>query len=631
MTTSSDGITLLGSEMLTWSDLHGEVGAFGGRIASHLLGGFRGDPGRVLVAGPATAEVIRGVSAGFAHTDVLTRSWLDAHELREQLPADVAIHCGPLDRMIRPEQGYDAVIAVDGIDRLHSAEEETPAWQAVLGHLAGLLHERGELYVAVGNPVGVDRLVALDTLNRQHDAAWPQGHAPVGEPVDTAHVVGHLAEQHGLDEVDTWVCHGPRKGPRAATSRTVLTDRRSDAVVLRAVRDAYASGPAAGGELRDPGRAAAELVQAGLGAATAPLSVVHLRRSGGPDPEQAVVLLTEEQPPEGDVPVACRLEWRDGAWQRTALAPLTSYVVTPGLSRDLTRLDGTVPEGHSLADRMLDLLAQHDASQAGVHVRQLRDWLGAEPGASVDPARVPVLIDHLVVADDGLHLVDTGFVAHEPATRDVVLARALLCFSAGLLGSGARHPWSPAATPRVLATSLAASADVVVDDELFDSAVTLDRSLRAAGGSEPEFEAPLGGTAVVASMSYAELVELAEALAARAAEQDAHVLWLLKTIQLRQRRVRKARGNIRELTESREYRLGRRIFWLRDLRRRRREARSEAERPRGMWRDRSGEEIEENPDQTVYVEEELVPPGYRPHDGVQITPTGVDPGAEDEG
>ena len=44
-----------------------------------------------------------------------------------------------------------------------------------------------------------------------------------------------------------------------------------------------------------------------------------------------------------------------------------------------------------------------------------------------------------------------------------------------------------------------------------------------------------------------------------------------------------------------------------------------------------GEEVEENTDSTVYVEEDLVPPGYRPHEGVQVTPTGVDPGADDEG
>ena len=124
-----------------------------------------------------------------------------------------------------------------------------------------------------------------------------------------------------------------------------------------------------------------------------------------------------------------------------------------------------------------------------------------------------------------------------------MLVRALLRFAAGLLASGARHPWSPAATPRALATTLAAAADVEVDDDLFDTAVALDRSLQAPGVSQPEFEAPLGGVAVVASMTYAELVELAEALAARAAEQDAHVVWLLKTVQIRQRRVRKARGN----------------------------------------------------------------------------------------
>ncbi len=629
MTTSSDGITLLGSEMLTWSDVHGEAGAFGGLIAPHLLRGFMGAPDRVLVAGPVTPAVISGVAAGFAHTDVLTRSWPDAQELRDQLPADVSVFCGPLDRMVRPDEGYDAVVAVAGIDRLHSAEEETPTWQDVIGHLAGLLHERGELYVAVGNPVGVDRLVALNPLNRQHDAAWPQGHARVEEPADTAEVLAHLSERHALDEVETWVCHGPRSDPRAAASRAVLADRCADGVVLSAVRRAYDAPPPGGGDLHDPGRAAAELVRSGLGVSTAPLSVLHVRRSGRPDLDDAVVLLTQEGGPEGDVPVACRLERVDGAWHRVALVPTASYQVAPGLTRDLSRLDGPLREGEVLADRMLDLLAQHDASQAGVHVRQLSAWLGPEPGAVVDPARVPVLLERLVASDDELHLVDAGFVATEPAGRDTVLVRALLRFAAALLSTGARHPWSPASTPRALATSLAAAADVEVDDDLFDAAAALDRALHAPGQSEPAYEEPRGG-APIAAMSYAELVELAESLAVRAAEQDEHVVWLLKTVQIRQRRVRKARGNLRELTESREYRLGRRIFWLRDVRRRRQDAREEAEQPTGVWRDRS-QEAEENTDPTVYVEQDLVPPGYRPHEGVQITPTGVDPGADEEG
>ena len=148
----------------------------------------------MLVAGPATAQVIEGVARQFGATDVLTRSWLDAQELHSQLGSTVTVHCGPLDRLARPDDGYDAVVAVAGIGRLHSAEEDTPSWETVLGQLAALLGESGELYVALDNPVGVHRLVALPEERCRHDAAWPQGRAHASAPGDATEVLEVLCE-----------------------------------------------------------------------------------------------------------------------------------------------------------------------------------------------------------------------------------------------------------------------------------------------------------------------------------------------------------------------------------------------------------------------------------------------------
>jgi hypothetical protein len=276
-----------------------------------------------------------------------------------------------------------------------------------------------------------------------------------------------------------------------------------------------------------------------------------------------------------------------------------------------------------VADELRALLGQHDASGAGDLVRQVRDWIEGDDHDEVEPERIAATLDR-VVLDETLQLVDASYLATVDADRDVVLARMLLRFAHAMLLAGARHPWSAAASPRAVATSLAAAADLQLGDDVFARAVSLDRRLSDPRVTEPDFEAPGGGDL---AMPYAELLELSRGLAEHAAAQDAHVLWLLRVVQLRQRRYRRSRRKVEELTQSREYRLGRRIFWLRDLRRRRRDSRAQASAQLGEWRGR----VEEAPEQpVVFVEEDLVPPGYQPQEGVVITPVGVDPGEEDD-
>jgi len=613
MTTSPEGITLLGSEMLTWSDAQGEVGAFGGLVAPHLLHAFRGTRGRVLVAGPTAADVIRDVAAQFDGADVLVRSWLDAQDLRAELPQSVGVVCGPLDRLPAPGGGYDAVVAVAGLDRLHSAEEETPTWERVVAELTRVLSPTGELYLAVGNPAGIDRLLSLSSDARHHDADWPDGHLVSSTAAGIDDVADHLESEHGLSRVETWVCHGRRSDPLVAASASTFVARRHDPVLLRMVGRAYDVPDASAPALKDPGATARELVRAGLGAATAPLSVLHVRRGAGGAEAPVDVVLVQEPVIEEAPPVAFRMVREGDGWVRSVLGTPQSYTVAPGLTRDTALLSGPVPTGESLAAELAECCAQHDVSTAGALVRRLRDWLGDGASADVAAGKVPLTPRRLVVADGSLAAADLSFSATQASTRDVVLVRDLLDFAADLLARGGRHPWSAAASPRELATSLAAAAGVEVADSLYADAVALDARLRP--GQAPEFEAPGGGRQ---PRSYAELAELAEELAQRAADGDAHVLWLLRRLQTRQRTIRKTRGMLRAVNESREYRVGRKIFWIRELRRRREQQREAAARALdGEWRDRSSDDPEYDPDE---VESDLLPPGYTPPEEIRLVP-----------
>jgi hypothetical protein len=358
MTASEPEIRLLGAEMLTWSDLD-NTGGFDGVLVAPLVSGFARRPERLLIVGPTTPAVIQALAHEADHVDVLVRSWPDAQKLREVLPDDVVVHCGPLDRMSRISGGHDAVVALAGIDRLHSAEEPMPPWPRVLAGLADLVGPQGELLVGVGNTIGVDALVTLHPTGFHPDESWPQGHLPPSPPPNVEELLARLASEHQLIEVETWWCHGPRLRPGLIASRPVLTDLRSDPLLVRRVTGAYeAQGSSTTDALRDPGQVAAELLEAGLGAATAPLAMLHVRRgergavtSGTPS------MIAQEDHWVGASPAICRYEHTGATWQRRLAVPAVQEQVAPGLRRDLGRLEGEVPTGRTLADQMRDLLA----------------------------------------------------------------------------------------------------------------------------------------------------------------------------------------------------------------------------------------------------------------------------------
>lgn len=615
--TEGPAITLLGNEMLTWSDAEGVVGAFGGLLAPQLLRGFRGERGRVLVAGPTTVPVILEVATHFAATEVLVRSLPDAEALRAALPEAIAVTCGPLDRKVAAGATYDAVVAVAGIDRLHSAEEQAPAAADTLAGLAALVGEGGELFVAVGNAVGVDLLLSLDQSSGHGDAHWPEGTAPDLASPALADVADLLAG-HGLVQVERWHCHGPRRAPLVAAAAATFESHRADPVLIRTVAHAYDAVDPAAPAIKDPAATVRELVRAGLGASTAPLSVLHLRRGAAAEEPADELLVT-------DTAVTYRLVPGSGAadgWTRELLGEAAVVQVAEGLTRDTGALTGPVPGGPTLADAAEAALAGHDVSAAGELVRRYRDWLGPDADAEVPADRVAVVPSLLALTDEGLAVIDGSLLAGAPAPRDVVLARGLLVLAADVLDRGVRHPWSAGASARDLAVSLLAAAGIEApttedgDAPVVAAAIALDARLRPAG-TAPDFHRP-GGDRVA---SYAELAELAASAARRAAEADDHVVWLLRRIQRTQRTVRFTRGNLARLEGSAEMRIGRKVLAARTRARAwrdRRRARNEP--PVGEWVDPAT--LPEAPEESdvPQIEQKLLPPGYVPDERIEVVP-----------
>lgn len=601
------GIALLGAEMLTWSDFEGSIGGVRGRTATALLHGFEGARSRALVAGPHTAAVVREVAAQFESTDVLVRSLIDATTLREELPAGVTVHCGPLDRL-HPEARYDAVIALDGLDRLHSAEEEQPPWSTTLEQLTDLLDDAGEMYLGAGNEAGADRLLTLGPQQRHDDAHWPNARS-TGANVPVDELTAHLDSQHHLSRIEAWACHGSRTEPLlaapASVFRTFRRDGRFAALVSRAAQD----GVEGLVPVKSVGLSARTLLRHGLGAETAPLWVLHFRAGVPPTEAREPVILVAD-PEGGQSPgVGVRITPGAGPWAREVLPPTEVHRCAPEVERDPARLSAPILAGELLSLRFADLCAAMDRAEIGNLVRRYRDWLAEDASSGqVDPAKVPVTFDGVMDTDTGLVPFDPSLRATVEATVEDVLARVLLVAGRAALSGGQRHPWPVSYTPRQVADELLAAADVRFLDEAWQRVDELHRALSADAGADPF-------SAGASPLGYAEAMSLLAQHRARADELEAQVEWLVVNIHQRQRGVRALRIKVRELENSREFRTGRRIHWARHKASRakqklqaRREQRWGTETPAlGEWRPPSGEEREPIP-----VDQELLPPGYTP-------------------
>jgi hypothetical protein len=161
--------TLLGGEMLLWSDLDGTHGPApaGGPTLSALLAFVRG---RTLVAGPHDPALLDALPPG--DVTVLLRGAADADALAARRP-DLTVWCGSLDK-VAAVPAYDTVVALDGLDRLISAEAEDRPWDETLGLLTALLRPGGRLLLGAENTFGLHRLVGLPAALSDADWVLPE-------------------------------------------------------------------------------------------------------------------------------------------------------------------------------------------------------------------------------------------------------------------------------------------------------------------------------------------------------------------------------------------------------------------------------------------------------------------------
>ena len=412
--------TLIGGEMLLWSDLdatHGPAPA-GGAALRTLLSEVSG---RTLVAGPHDPALIDALPVG--EVTVLVRGVADAEALAARYAdrAGVTVWCGSVEK-VAAVPAYDTVVALDGLDRLRSAEADDVPWEETLAHLVALLRAPGRLLLGVENLFGLHRLLALPAAPADTEWVVPDDHDP-GRAGGPAGLRARLAAA-GLRIDRDYAAYPGRSAPSVLLSREVLAEAELGGFLEATLATAATASVAepVGAVLADPGRLVGGALRAGLAAELAPAWFVLATRP------------VEAGPAGRLTDVAARHSTVDGVTPAVSGTRGPDAVLAPDDEVREVRLPaGDLPRGRTLQSLLLAAAQRRDLPA----VRELLSAWQAGPAAGVDAAQV-------VVAADGDH---TGLA---PAGEPLV---ALRRFATVLIDGGYAHLWpAPAEVAELTAT-----------------------------------------------------------------------------------------------------------------------------------------------------------------------------------
>src|SRR3954471_14602836 len=170
---SLDNLRRIGGEMFSWTDRDPRRGPQAPReaVLRHLLGEHGGADRSVLIAGPIADDLVATLVETGATVTWLVRSLADAEEAARTHPrvtvlAGAAVKVDPADR-------FDLVVAVDGVERLNSAEGDQLSAADLIDRLAEAVRPGGVLLLTHDNHLGVHHTVRLAPGGREaQDAAW---------------------------------------------------------------------------------------------------------------------------------------------------------------------------------------------------------------------------------------------------------------------------------------------------------------------------------------------------------------------------------------------------------------------------------------------------------------------------
>lgn len=577
---------LIGGEMMAWSDYdtgRGRPPVRGEVFAPALTALIR--PGaRVLVAGPHDLALIELVVRARAEVVCLLRSLSDAQALARRYAAEkrVSVLCGGLEK-VGPAETFDAIVALDSLDRLSSIEGVDVAWGEAFDLLLQALRPDGSMLLAVENFLGLHRLVDLPPAYADStDAAWtPTGEFDPTRPAGLEATLARLGAS-GLDVDTVYAAYPTPTAPTLLLTREALRGDAAlhgylDGTVATACAKGYAGRPV----LSDPRRLASTALRQAAGTALAPMWVLLARRAGasplvddGAAPQVPAIVVAD-----GTVGEPWHVLYEidpspGGAWTRRLIAPAPgasanrpSTVEHAAVRRVPAALEGSVPAGRTLEERLLSACLKRDLTGLRELLTSYHSWLTAQESGGILPERFAfATVENVVVtADDGFELLDPSWHASRPLPTDVALVRSLRRFAVSLLVGGFAHPWPSTLDANALTVMLAAMAGLNVDRTVVERAVAAEVEFESAirGLSQHQRMRFAQDIAVVATgsrssdvRSYRELHESAVRLEAALAQAESKIVWYEEMLVHRETALKYARRTINLLSNSISYKVG---------------------------------------------------------------------------
>jgi hypothetical protein len=606
--TLSSRITLLGGEMLNWSDLDRGQGGGRGPFASPLvvpvLSQLLRKESTALIVGPTAPWLLERFSDLVGSLDIVVRSWPDAHALNLRLNGKpVRIFCGGFEKFKQPAGHYDVVLALDGIPRAFSADSRDMPWLDALHKLRDLVRPGGKLVLGVTNGMGLDAILDADrTVKPPTDDMWATSSTIDLEAPPGLDAVRAALTSAGLSTDEHYAVYPEATKTSLMVHERVLSGHTGDEVLGTMTSAAFAHGLGGRPVLTDPRRMAREMMRYGTGLSLAPgwLFVTSTEGPAGsaaaPDDEEAGgpavgfpdALITDNL----DYPywsvVSELTRDADGHWSRELVnvGRSTSNRASGHLQREPAKLSGAIPGGALIEEQFLTAARHDDLKALRRLVRAYAQWLHdqAELRPWTDPWAANSLPEERLVMPgeavfatfenvmyDGnrLALLDASWNTTLQVPYEFALTRALRRFGYRLLAGGLRHPWPSGMSPNRLTVTMAAMVGVTVTPHMLERSARLEVELEGqqrnnteAGDQQLYFELQTMGEQPMGTepgqpRGYREALATVGRLSTELAEAQSQIEWLDKTVQLREDQLRKERRLADDVKNSVSFAIGR--------------------------------------------------------------------------
>ncbi len=605
--TLSSRITLLGGEMLNWSDLErGKdqsqgLGPFASPLVVPVLSQLLTKGTTALVLGPTAPWLLERFSDLVGSLDIAVRSWPDAHALNLRLNGKpVRIFCGGFEKFPEPAGHYDVVLALDGIPRIYSADSQDVPWLDTLHRLRDLVKPGGRLVLGVTNGLGLDTFLDADSsVKPPADDMWPTSSEVELEPPPGLDAVRAALTSASLTTEQHYAVYPQATKTSLMVHERVLSGHTGDEVLAILASSAFAQGLGSRPVLTDPRRMAREMMRHGTGLSLAP-GWMFVTRTEDPAADVphvdsgvrfADALITDNLDNPYWAVVAELARDEDGQWKRSLVdvGRSTSNRASGHLQREPARLAGSIPPGTLLEEQFLTACRHDDLNALRRLVRSYAQWLhdtaelkpwtdpwSSDSGAGAERLVIPgeaVFATFENVMHDGQNLavLDSSWNTTLQVPYEIALTRALRRFGYRVLSGGLRHPWPSGMSPNRLTVTLASMVGLIVTPHLLERSARLEVELEGqqrnnteAGDQQLYFELQTMGEQPMGTepgqpRGYREALATVGRLSTELAEAQSQIEWLDQTVQLREDQLRKERRASDDVKNSVSFAIGRGI------------------------------------------------------------------------